>query len=572
MRTINFIFLMGIILTSSCGGSSSSSTDTTEIASESENTVVAVSSIFSGAGGADTQSLVGRFAINTTGENICLTENMQNTPTGLWMSERGGVSDRPFGSASDPMTISSVADYCQDDSNNDNTGTGPDGQGLFATFVFLGDPEGTCDDDSSFTFTGGSGIARNTDTYFPEIYGRFAISGVGNLNCTIRILQDGTVDFDNSSCTDDDDHELALDQGSTCSIDANLPPIADPEYYKGHYGMGESLERNLNYDCVTYDGFTMDETTHIMSVNYDCSALIALGTNIEFLSIGAYATDTSAAQDSSSWEMDYSGTSHAELRPQVQLLHAAGFQVALSFDILYYEDPANPDDDVDFPAALINNTTFRDELAVFIEGEAQFAQDVGADIFVPLSESDRVFALASSDDDEFLAGIMDRIQNEYTGKLAYVWSYDLSEYNAENLVDFDLIGFNRSPSGHDHLDENCSGVGSDSNCFVETLEADLVQQQTVIEEIRSNGGDPIAFIDSLGVWGNAVETEFNPNIVGEVDWMEDSTNAAMFEMAFGLADEYDLGGFVAWEGANDEFVFPSSPLTLEVITQGFLGR
>jgi hypothetical protein len=317
----------------------------------------------------------------------------------------------------------------------------------------------------------------------------------------------------------------------------------------------------------------VDETTHIMSVNYDCSDLTNIGSNIEFISIGAYVTDTSEAEDSSSWAMAYSGsTSHEELHPQMQLLHAAGFQVALSFDILYYADPANPNDDVDFPAALIDNTTFQDELAEFILQEAEFAEDAGADVFVPLSESDRVFALASIDDDEFLAGIMESVQERFSGKLAYVWSYDFSEYHAENLVDFDLIGFNRSPGGHGHLDENCSGSGSDRNCLSEILAADLAQQRDVIDEVIALGGSPIAFIDSLGVWGAAVETEFNPNIVGEVDWMDDATNAAMFGMAFGMADDYGLGGFVAWEGAEGEFVFPANPLTLDAITQGFLAR
>ncbi len=565
MKKFGLILLLGLSL-GACGGSSSD-----EETSEIENTGAAVSSMFSGGVSADTESLLKRFTINSTGATICDADNRFNAPTAVLMSARGGDSAYPYGSASDPMTITTT-DFCEDANNQANAGTGPDGDGLFATFILLGDPEGSCDDGSSFSFTKGSGITRNTQEHYPEIYGRFEISGGSVANCTIRIFENGSIDSDNSSCSDDNGAAVALDNSVSCTIDADIAPIADPSYYKGHYGLGESAERNLNYDCITISGYSVDQTDHIMSADHDCSDLTNIGANIEFLSIGAYATDTSEANDFSSWEMDYSGTTHEELRLAVQLLHAEGFQVVLSFDILYYEDPANPDDDVDFPAALINNSAFRDDLTEFIVQEAEFAQDMDADIFVPLSEADRVFALASIDDDEYLAGIIDDVQAAYTGKLAYVWSYDLSEYTATNLVDFDLIGFNRSPQGHDHLNVSCSGTGEDSNCFLTVLEADLTRQQAVIAEVTALGGSPIAFIDSLGVWGNATEVEPDSNNLGEVDWLDDSVNAEMYSAAFTLADTYELGGFVVWEGADGEFVFPSQTETLEVITQGFLGR
>lgn len=569
MKKISVFFLLGLSLVACGTGSSSSSGDSSTPASESENTAAAVSSMFSVSGGVDGQSLVSRFTINTTGADICDEENMANGPTGVFMSSRGGASDYPFGSVTDPMTISTLDYYCSDANNQANTGTGPDGQGLFASFVILAEPAGSCSDGTTFTFTKGSGITRNTQEYYPEIFGRFEISGGDELNCTIRMREDGTVDLDHSSCSEDNGTVVSFDTTTTCTIDADIAPIEDPDYYKGHYGLGESAERNLNYDCVTFDGYTMDESDHIMSVDHDCSALTNLGVNIEFLSIGAYATDTSQNGDGTSWELDFSGTSHEELRPQIQLLHAAGIQVALAFDILYYEDPENPDDDVNFPAVLIDNQDFQDDLTEFIEQEAEFAEEMGVDVFVPLSESDRVFALASVDDDEFLASIMDRVVQNYTGKLGYVWSYDLSQYNAENLTDFDLIGFNRSPQAHNHLNVNCSGAGEDSNCFIDILEANLAQQQAVIDEVNAGGGHARPFIDSLGVWGNATETEPNLDLAGEVDWLDDATNAEMYELAFQIAGEYDLAGFVVWEGADGEFVFPGNELTLEAITQGF---
>lgn len=524
-----------------------------------------------GSSGADAQNLASRFAINSTGADICDADNMERGPTGVFMSSRGGVSERPFGSATDPMTISSEADYCTDSSNQPNTGTGSDGQGLFATFVIIGEPQGDCSDGGNFTFTKGSGIVRNTQEYYPEIFGRFQISGGDVVNCTLRLREDGTVALDHSSCTEDDGDPVSLDTAVTCSIDADIAEIEDPEFYKGHYGLGESAERNLNYDCVNYDGFSQDDD-HVQRVNNDCSALTDVGFNIEFLSIGAYATDTSADGDFSSWTIEFSGTSHEELRPQIQLLHAAGLQVALAVDILYFADPENPADDVDFPAALIDNAAFQADLTGFILEQAEFAEEMGADLFIPLSESDRVFAFAAVDDDAYLAGIIGDVAAAFTDKLGYVWSYDISTHSGANLAAFDLIGFNRSPQGHDHMDEHCNGIGEDSNCFVEVLEANLAAQQAVVTEVNDGYGGHLAhFIDSLGVWGAAAETEPNPDNEGEVDWMEDAVVAEMYETAFSMAREYGVTGFVAWEGADAEFVFPGQTLTLEALAQGFAG-
>lgn len=566
------------ILFASCGGgsgtaTSSSSTGTsTSSTSQSENTVSAVASLMSGfsGGGASSQNLQTKFTINSTGADICDADNMANGPTGVIMSTRGGVSSHPYGSVTDPMTISSESDYCEDSSGVANSGTGPDGQGKFASFIFLGDPEGSCDDGSSFSFTKGSGIVRNTQEYYPEIFGRFELDGSQIVNCTLRISEDGIVDIAHSSCSDDDGVLLSLDTTVSCSIDANLPEIEDPSFYKGHYGLGESAERNLNYECVNYQGFEQDDD-HISQLVNDCSALTDVGFNIEFLSIGAYATDTSANGDLSSWEIQLSGTSEEELRQSVQLLHAAGLQVVLAVDILYFEDPEQPDDDVDFPQPLIDNAAFQADLTAFILEQAAFAESVGADIFIPLSESDRVFALASIDDDEYLAGIIDDVAAAFTNKLAYVWSYDITRYTAANMAAFDLLGFNRSPQGHDHMDENCSGSGASSNCLLEVLAANLASQQAIVSEVNSShGGSMVHFIDSLGVWGAAAETEPS-GLPGEVDWMEDAVVAEMYESAFALVGTYGASGFVAWEGADSEFVFPGQALTLEALTQGFAG-
>lgn len=570
----SLVFTVCAVSCIACSGASGTSTSSSSDASSSDsgNAAAAVTSLFSGfgGGGTDAQSLTSRFAINSTGADICDPDNLEDAPTGVFMSSRGGVSEHPLGSMTDPMTISSEYHYCVDSDNQANSGTGPDGQGLFASFTFIGQPRGDCSDGGSFAFVKGSGILRNTQDYYPEIFGRFEISGGDIVNCTLRLRDDGTVALDQSSCTDDDGGLVSLDTTVTCEIDADIAEIEDPDFYKGHYGLGESSERNLNYDCVNYDGFEIDDDRVLRVVN-DCSALTDAGFNVEFLSIGAYAADTSEAGDFSSWEIAFSGTSQSELRTQIQLLHAAGLQVALAVDILYFEDPENPDDNVDFPAALIDNPDFQADLTAFIGDQAQFAQRMGADIFIPLSESDRVFALSSVDDDEFLAGIMGEIAGIFTGKLGYVWSYDIDSYSAANLAAFDMIGFNRSPQGHDHLDENCSGDGAESNCILEVIGANLASQRDIVNEVNGeHGGHLIHFIDSLGVWGAAAETEQNFELPGTVDWMADATVAAMFEGAFELAIEYEASGFVAWEGTDGEFVFPGQTLTLDAITQGFL--
>jgi hypothetical protein len=475
------------------------------------------------------------------------------------MTPFGGTSLYPFGSALDPMTIDSTSYYCEDGSGVENSGNGPDGQGRFASFLFLAEPQGECGDGSGFSFTKGSGIVRNTQEYYPEIYGRFQVDGSQIVNCTLRLFEGGTLDLENSSCTEDDGTEIEMDSSVTCSIDAELPAVDSPTYYKGHYGQDEEDATNLNTDCI--DAVSAEDADHIQRMQNDCSALTDMGVNLEFMSLRAIAYDTSANDDFSSWTIEMAGSDQEQMHRYVQLLHAAGIQVALSVDMLYVSDPNNASDGEDFPAALIDNPDFQDDLAAFILEQAAFCQDAGVDLFAPLSESDRVFNLSAVDDDVFLDGIMDDVTVAYPGKLFYIAAYDLVVYTPENLADYGFIGFNISPRGHDHYGD-----------FIDTVENSLAAQQALVNDLNANyGGDVHHMITSIGVWGSAAETEPNAQL-GEADWMDDATVAAMFTDAFALSDTYGAFGLIAWEGIAGEFTFPPAPITVQAITDGFVAH
>lgn len=545
------------------GGSAASSETTTASAVDIENSATAVAALFSGFSGSSgtSRDAKTKFTINSTGADICDDANRERGPTGVIMTPFGGTSLYPYGAATDSVTISDASYFCEDGSGNLNAGDGPDGDGKFVSFIFLGEPQGICDDGSSFSFTKGSGIVRNTQEHYPEIYGRFEIDDDSSqiVNCTLRLLENGTMDTARSSCTLDDGSAVSLSSSLSCTIDADLPEVAEPSYYKGHYGQSDEESSNLNTDCI--NATSVEDSDHIQRIQNDCSGLTDMGVNVEFISIMTVAYDTSANSDLSSWTIELAGTSHEQVRQYVQLLHASGLQVGLSVDFLYTSNPNNVSDGEDFPAALIDNAAFQDDLAAFILEEAAFAEEVGATLFLPLSESDRVFDLSAIDDDEFLEGIMDDLRTAYSGNLIYVAATELVDYTPQNLARFDFLGFTISPRGHDHFD-----------AFIDRVETSLASQQSLVNDLNANyGGSLRHMITSLGVWGSASETEADVGL-GEADWMDDATVATMFTDVFALSDAYGTSGLVAWEGIVGEFIFPTAPLTVDAITAGFLAR
>ena len=136
-----------------------------------------------------------------------------------------------YGSTERPITVAEE-DFCTLPDGTANTGSGPDGVGVFGAFAINTDVEIACttpDETITVTMnTGSAGIFRNTDAtadaaaYFPQIYGNFSLSIGGteaSADCTMFLLEDQSIDF--SSCTDADGVAIEQDSDVTCQVLTN---------------------------------------------------------------------------------------------------------------------------------------------------------------------------------------------------------------------------------------------------------------------------------------------------------------------------------------------------------------
>jgi len=130
-----------------------------------------------------------------------------------------------YGSSSNPITVTE-SDFCyNDETAANNTGLGPDGDGLFATFSVRGDKRltATCSRSgggtNQVTITG-DGIWRYTLS-FVEIYSNFIVTDASAteyvVDCSVILNPDGSM-FD-ASCSDTSSLKtMTLDSGSSCTL------------------------------------------------------------------------------------------------------------------------------------------------------------------------------------------------------------------------------------------------------------------------------------------------------------------------------------------------------------------
>lgn len=129
-----------------------------------------------------------------------------------------------YGSADNSITLNQN-DYCQQPDGTDNTGTGPDGNGLFAAFELIGDVMGTCTNSDVTTLTmkaESEGIFRETQAFSPQIYGSFIFEVDGEtveVDCTIFLVEDGSVN--SADCSDENGDTVLQDTDSSCSFSDN---------------------------------------------------------------------------------------------------------------------------------------------------------------------------------------------------------------------------------------------------------------------------------------------------------------------------------------------------------------
>lgn len=100
--------------------------------------------------------------------------------------------------------------FCQDADGTEN-----EGDDLFATYQLLSTVTGTCD-SGTIEMTAGTGIWRNTDDCFPQIYGTFTING-SEVDCYICLGEGGNTD-DESSCSNSSDGIAVTLVDDTCTI------------------------------------------------------------------------------------------------------------------------------------------------------------------------------------------------------------------------------------------------------------------------------------------------------------------------------------------------------------------
>lgn len=136
-----------------------------------------------------------------------------------------------YGSAEHAITVAEE-DFCTLPDGTTNTGSGPDGVGVFGAFAINTDVQAECTTpEGTITVTmntGSAGIFRNTDAttdapaYFPQIYGNFSLSVDGteaSADCTMFLLEDQSIDF--ASCTDASGVAIEQDSDVTCQVLTN---------------------------------------------------------------------------------------------------------------------------------------------------------------------------------------------------------------------------------------------------------------------------------------------------------------------------------------------------------------
>jgi len=216
-----------------CGASQSSSTGTGASTSASTtSTTAATSSAAAGlfSGGASSSisaipsSLVTQFveASEEAEESQGETCNTQGeTPDDITIAYYGDAGT--YG-ADDDYIIVDEEDFCTDSDGVAHEGTGPDGNGLFATFEIQEQVTGDCEDENGDSSeivmeSGSAGIWRNTDTHYPEIYATMILSMDGEtveVDCTIYLNEDETVD--SASCTDENGYEVEQENEMSCEF------------------------------------------------------------------------------------------------------------------------------------------------------------------------------------------------------------------------------------------------------------------------------------------------------------------------------------------------------------------
>lgn len=238
----NIIVGIAILSVTACGSATDTSTASTDDSGTEDATTAAsaAAALFAGTSGSASVSAltIPRSVLNRYVQESLDEENSEqyeggSSDTCLWAGQESedmaemivtgqyGLAGT-YGSEGEPMTVSEN-DFCTQPDGTENTGSGPDGLGLFATFELIDAVEGSCTSDDGDVTTiamqsGSTGIWRNTEdpTYYPQVFGSFTyIIDNDNefaLDCTIYLNDDESVAFAN--CSDENGDVVVEEDGS----------------------------------------------------------------------------------------------------------------------------------------------------------------------------------------------------------------------------------------------------------------------------------------------------------------------------------------------------------------------
>lgn len=471
--------------------------------------------------------------------DIC--QNISSSPGKVFVSGRG--TSGTFGAENDSITLT-ADDFCQSEDGVDQTSEDESAGERFAQFTFLDTVIGNCDlngEASTITMARGSGVLRNTDDFFPEIYGTFEI-GEAISRCTLRLNNDGAIISEMSSCTAENGDAISLSSDLTCAMDADLERHDIELPLEGHMASISSEESNtLAYNCHEIYPLTQDSDGFI-EVTSDCTSLNAFGFNLEALTFSVVVTGDENAWEFYELDGDISGVLN-----QAKILRINGYPVLLKLNLIYSADydgfnPEVLDSQTEFPQALIDSQSFQLAMTTEIVDVANAAEHANIEMLAPLNEIDRIFAQSATPDaiSTYLDDLMVELNTRYTGSLVAI----ARELSSDDVSTIDLEGF-------DYFGLSLSPL-AESETF-EAFQSYLGEQLSHLETIATAYNLPY-FIAGAGITGDAT------NDGNVLDWNATSERVVdVFEEFYDRSQTFLASGIIFREGYPGDVIFSTYP-------------
>ena len=444
-----------------------------------------------------------------SGEDVC--DHLPEISRVLHVMESGFPFT--FGSASDQITTTQE-DFCADGEFNENSGSGPDGNGRFARFTTIAETNHACsgrDGSSVNDINRGYGIFRWVEGSL-EIYGKFFANN-NELDCSITLSSTGSIS--SASCTNTDEEEIELDTTSSCiTLDTYL--AAEPSFLKGQWGLQE--EGAYHWSCVNAD--SVQDEDGVLVLDYDCSDIQDIGMN--------YVTiNMSSLINAQTQEITVGGNRPHEFLNQVNILQMNGIRAAfvLDFVVTLDGDPSNVADGAEVFQGLYESESFMTTLNAMVLEFAEYLELRDTFIYIPLMEFDKMLG-GYPNASEWGQEILPQLRNVFSGSIAWIASSPNID-GSTNVSGYDLFGFNFSPLRGETLED---------------IQTSLRNGIARMKSVCSAGGVEQCFISAYGFWDEVNE---------DLYWFgADNRFRDAFQIAFNLTLTEDLAGLGIFEGTQ----------------------